>query len=50
MYFLCNTEKVRQPSQMQLSGKLKIFRELFTAFLKSTFSFKPVEQQDESRS
>ena len=50
MHFLCNTDNVRQPFQMQLSGKLKIFSELFTAFLKSTFNFKPVERKDESRS
>ena len=50
MHFFFITDNVRQPFQMQLSGKLKIFSELFTAFLKSTFNFKPVERKDESRS
>ena len=32
---------------MQLSKKLKIFFQLFSVFLKSTFNFEQVEQKDE---
>ena len=38
-YPLVNSENLTQPIQMQLSKKLKIFSELFTGFLKSTFNF-----------
>ena len=34
----------------QLSKKLKIFTDLFTAFLKSTFNFEHCEEKDEPHS
>ena len=42
--------KLPQPIQMELSKKLKIFRKLFTAFLKFTFNFEYVEKKGESHS
>ena len=35
---------------MQLSKKLKIFSETFTAFLKSTFNFEHLQKKNERRS
>ena len=35
---------------MNLSEKLKVFSQLFTAFLKPTFNFKHFEKRDESHS
>ena len=49
-YFLCNSENLPEPIEMQLSKKIKIFSEFFTANLKSTFYFEHVEQKDESHS
>ena len=43
-----NSENLRQPIQMKLSKRLKIFSQPFTAFLKYTFSFKFFEKKDES--
>ena len=33
---------------MKLSQKLKVFSQVFSAFLKSTFNFKHFEKKDES--
>ena len=46
-YSLGNTENVPQPIQMQLSKRLQIFFQFFTAFLKSTFNFQHCEEKDE---
>ena len=46
-YSLSNTENVPQPIQMQLSKRLQIFFQFFTAFLKSTFNFQHCEEKDE---
>ena len=49
-YFPGSGENIREPIQMQLSKKLKIFSEFSTAFPKSTFNFKHFEKNDESDS
>ena len=49
-YFPGNRENLRQPIQMKLSKKLKIFCQFYTAFPKFTFNFKHFEKKDESHS
>ena len=49
-YFRGNSESLRQPPEIRLSEKLKIFFHLYTAFLKSTFNFKYFLKKDESSS
>ena len=39
-----------QPIKIQLSKKLKVFPELLTEFLKSSFNFDHFEKKDESHS
>ena len=43
-YFLGNKENLRQPIQMKLSKKLKVFSQFFNVFLKSTFNFEHFEE------
>ena len=39
-----------QPIKIQLSKKLKVFSEIITEFLKSSFNFDHFEKKDESHS
>ena len=47
-YSVDNTENLTQPIQMQLSKKLEVFSEVFTAFLKNTFNFEHFEKNYDS--
>ena len=47
-FFPGNTENSRQPIEMKLCEKLKIFSQLFTAFLKATFNFKHFQEKGET--
>ena len=47
-YFPGNRENLQQPIQMKLSEKLKVFSELFAAFLKSKLNFKHSGKKDGS--
>ena len=50
-YFPGNRENLPEPSQIQLSNKLKtFFSELSTSFAKYIFNFEHLEQKDESHS
>ena len=40
MHFLCNSENLQEPIQVQLSQSKKLFSEFFEGFLKFTFNFK----------
>ena len=47
-YSVDKTENLTQPIQMQLSKKLEVFSEVFTAFLKNTFNFEHFEKNYDS--
>ena len=49
-YFLCKRQKLMQPIQMQLSKKLMVLSQVFTAFLRFTFNFKHFKKEDGSHS
>ena len=49
-YFPRNRENLMEAIQIQLSNKLKIFPQFFTAFSKSPFNFQNFKTKDESHS
>ena len=49
-YFPRNRENLLEAIQIQLSNKLKIFPQFFTAFSKSPFNFQNFKTKDESHS
>ena len=44
-YSLCNSEKIQQPTEMQLTKKQKTFSQFFGSFLKSTSNFEHFGQK-----
>ena len=49
-HFLLERDNLRQPIQIQLSQKQKIFSEFFFAFLKSILNFKHLPKKDDPHS
>ena len=49
-HYVLNRDNLRQPIQIQLSQKQKIFSELFFAFLKSILNFKHLTKKDDPHS
>ena len=49
-YFLLNIYNLRQPIQMQLSEKQKIFSQFFSAFFRATFNFEHFQNEDNPHS
>ena len=44
-YFLCKSENLQQPIQLQISKKQKTFSQFFAPFLKFTLNFKHFEKR-----
>ena len=49
-HFLLERDNLRQPIQIPLSQKQKIFSEFFFAFLKSILNFKHLPKKDDPHS
>ena len=47
-YSLFKRDNLKQPIQMQLSGKQKTFSESFSSFLKSSLNFEHFQKKDDS--